>query len=294
MTLKSKLPGALSRTPDPAGETLVAHTVMESDEPTRKRAQSFALPFLSHYPVAKQLQILGSALLFAMLLIAIVVFRDGRQSAYGTAYIATAADMGMLSQRLAKASSLALLGDPTAFKQLKDSRDSFGTSLDRLINGGELGTTQVPPSPASVYPQLQALTDAWEKTDKNAARLLEMEKNLISLGKDVALINDKNPQLLERSEQIAALKLQSSAGSREIAAANQLVMLTQRIAKNASALLVGDAIDSEIAFLLGKDTNSFRDIMTALSKGSEILRITATADANTRQKLGELDTIQRV
>jgi twitching motility protein PilJ len=64
-----------------------------------------------------------------------------------------------------------------------------------------------------------------------------MEKNLISLGKDVSSINDKNPQLLELSEQIAALKLQSSAGVREIAAANQLVMLTQRIAKNASALL---------------------------------------------------------
>jgi twitching motility protein PilJ len=86
-----------------------------------------------------------------------------------------------------------------------------------------------------------------------------MEKNLISLGKDVALINDKNPQLLDRSEQMAALKLQSSAGIRDIAAANQLVMLTQRIAKNANALLVGDAIDPEIAFLLGKDTNTFRD-----------------------------------
>jgi twitching motility protein PilJ len=47
-----------------------------------------------------------------MLLIAVVVYRDNRQATYGTAYIATAGDMRMLSQRLAKASSLALLGDP--------------------------------------------------------------------------------------------------------------------------------------------------------------------------------------
>jgi twitching motility protein PilJ len=98
----------------------------------------------------------------------VVVYRDNRQATYGTAYIATAGDMRMLSQRLAKASSLALLGDPAAFKQLRDSRDSFA-SLDRLISGGELGATLVPPSPASVQPQLQALTEAWEKTDKNAA-----------------------------------------------------------------------------------------------------------------------------
>jgi twitching motility protein PilJ len=140
-----------------------------------------------------------------------------------------------------------------------------------------------------VQPQLQALTQIWEKTDKNASRLLEIEKNLISLGKDVALINDKNPQLLDLSEHVAALKLQSSAGVREIAAANQLVMLTQRIAKNASALLLGDAIDPEIAFLLGKDTNTFRDTIQALSKGSEAMRIGATTDPDTKRKLGELD-----
>jgi twitching motility protein PilJ len=248
---------------------------MDAHQPTSgdQGKTPFSLPVLGRYPVAKQLQILGGTLLLVMLIIAAVVYRDDRQSTYGTAYIATAGDMGMLSQRLAKASSLALLGDAAAFKQLRDSRDSFVTSLDRLINGGELGATLVPASPASVHPQLLFLTEAWKKTDTNAGRLLEMEKNLISLGKDVASINDKNPQLLDRSEQIAALKLQSSAGIRDIAAANQLVMLTQRIAKNANALLVGDAIDAEIAFLLGKDTNTFRDLINALSKGSETLRI---------------------
>ncbi|MCB1931440.1 MAG: type IV pili methyl-accepting chemotaxis transducer N-terminal domain-containing protein [Candidatus Accumulibacter sp.] len=290
MTLNSKLPGPSSRMQDPAGETLVAHTVMDVDEPTNEEEIPFALPILGRYPVTKQLKILGGALLLTMLVIAVVVYRDDRQSTYGTAYIAAAGDMGMLSQRLAKASSLALLGDPMAFAQLRSSRDTFATNLDRLTSGGELGNTSVPPSPPAVQPQLATLTHAWEKTDKNAARLLEMEKNLISLGKDVASINDKNPQLLELSEQIAALKLQSSAGSREIAAANQLVMLTQRIAKNANALLVGDAIDSEIAFLLGKDTNTFRDLVNALSKGSDERRIAATSDAAIKQKLAELDT----
>ncbi len=186
MTLKSKLPSFLSGTTDPAGETLGDRTVMDSDAEMGDEEPPFALPLLGHYPVSKQLQILGGALLLVMLIIAVVVYRDDRQSTYGTAYIAAAGDMGMLSQRLAKASSLALLGDPAAFKQLRDSRDSFVTSLDRLINGGELGATLVPASPASVHPQLLFLSEAWAKTDKNAGRLLEMEKNLISLGKDVA------------------------------------------------------------------------------------------------------------
>ena len=39
--------------------------------------------------------------------------------------------------------------------------------------------------------------------------MIAQEKNLVSLGKDVATIDGKNPLLLELTEQIAALKLQS-------------------------------------------------------------------------------------
>ena len=290
MKFKPKLPAFLSRMTTAASETLVARTVIDPSEPVSKGTIPLLLPLLNRFPVVKQLQILGGCLVLVMLVIAVLAYRDDRQSAYNTAYIATAGEMRMLSQRLAKASSLALLGDTVAFKQLLESRDSFANYLERLTTGGELAATRVPPSPASVQGQLQTLTQIWEKTDKNASRLLEMEKNLVSLGKDIATINDKNPQLLELSEQIAALKLQGSASVREIAAANLLVMLTQRIAKNASALLLGDAIDPEIAFLLGKDTNTFRDTIQALTKGSDTLRISATTDADTRQKLNALDS----
>ncbi len=289
MAFKLTLPGFLSGNKAPADQTISAPTVMESARPASKGKSAPALGFLSQYSVTKQLQILGGALLLVMLVIAAIIYHDNRESAYGTTYIAASGEMRMLSQRLAKASSLALQGNPAAFKQLKESRDNFAEKLDRLSNGGEIGETAVPPSPEGVQPQLQALTEEWTKTDKNAAQLLEMEKNLISLGKDVATINNKNPQLLELSEQVAALKLQTGSGPREIAAANQLVMLTQRVAKNASALLVGDAIDPEVAFLLGKDTNTFRDLLNALSKGSDVLRIAATGDSDTRQKLGELE-----
>lgn len=289
MAFNLKLPAFLSGKKDPADQTISAPTVMDTAQSATTAKSAPLLSFLGQYSVTKQLQILGGALLLVMLIIAGTVYNNNRESTYGTVYVAASGEMRMLSQRLAKASSLALQGNPTAFKQLRDSRDNFATKLERLTKGGEISETTVPPSPDDVQPQLQALTQEWEKTDKNAAQLLEMEKNLISLGKDVSIINEKNPQLLELSEQVAALKLQTGASAREIAAANQLVMLTQRIAKNASALLVGDAIDPEVAFLLGKDTNTFRDLMNALAKGSEVLRITASTDGDTKQKLDELE-----
>ena len=280
----------LSGSNDATGQTASDTTIMDDAQPIATKKSVSGPGFLGQYSVIKQLQILGGAFLLIVVIIIAFVYRDNRESAFNSTYIATAGEMRMLSQRLAKASSLALQGNTSAFKQLRDSHSQFVTNLERLTKGGELAGTTVPPSPDDVQPQLQALTKTWSATDKDAVQLLDMETNLVALSKDVASITNKNPEMLELSEQVAALKLQSGAGVREIAAANQMVMLTQRIAKNASSLLVGDEISPEIAFLLGKDTNTFRELLNALQKGNENLRISGTTDADTKRKLGDLET----
>ena len=255
-----------------------APMTLSADAPSGKTQ----LPgFLSDKPVVEQMKILGGIFVALLLVIAGLVFQDSRESTHNTAYVAASGEMRMLSQRLAKASSLALQGNAGAFGQLKESRETFGRLFDRLANGGEIGGASVPPSPDSVRPQLDALAQLWTTTDKDAETVISQEANLIALGKNVATIDNKNSAMLELTEQLATLKLQGGAASREIASSSQLVMLTQRIAKNASALHVGDEINPEVAFLLGKDTNAFRDILGGLSKGSN--------DAESRSKLDSLD-----
>ncbi len=245
--------------------------------------------FLAKQPVVQQMKILGGIFVAVLLLIAVVVFHDNRESTHGTAYIAASGEMRMLSQRLAKASSLALQGNSVAFAQLAESRETFAQLLQRLTEGGEIGGVNVPASAGMMLTSIEALNQRWASTDKDAQAVIAQEKSLIALGRNVATIDNKNPAMLELTDQLAALKLQAGSSAREIAAANQLVMLTQRIAKNASALLVGDEINPEVAFLLGKDTNAFRDILAGLSKGNEMLRLSGNNDPESRAKLGELD-----
>jgi len=257
-------------------------TVAEGMSSSSTGGGSSLLPaFFTQQPVIQQMKTLGSIFVILMLAIATLVFVNTRDTTHGTAYVAAAGQMEMLSQRLGKASTLALQGNPAAFAQLKESRETFNHLLEILTSGGDLEGTNVPPTPADVRPQLEALTVLWTEADNDAKVVVGQEENLLALGKSVATIDNENSTMLELSEQVAALKLQSGASTKEIAAANQLVMLTQRIAKNASALLVGSDINPEVAFLLGKDTNSFRDILLGLSKGAN--------DADTREKLGELD-----
>ena len=227
------------------------------------------------------MKILGGifvALLFATV---VLVLNDNRKTTHGTVYLTAAGEMRMLSQRLAKASSLAVQGNPTAFAQLKDSQKKFSELLVRLKDGGRISDTSVPASPSAVSGELDALIALWDATSKNAESMLGQEQTLIGLGQNVGIIDTKNPVMLELTEQVAALKLQSNASIRDIAAANQLVMLTQRIAKNAAVIQGGEVLNPEVAVLLGKDTNNFRDTLASLQRN--------TGDLETRAKLAELE-----
>jgi twitching motility protein PilJ len=76
---------------------------------------------------------------------------------------------------------------------------------------------------------------------------------------------------------------------RQNAITAQMVMLTQRMAKNANTMLASDIVDPEVAFLLGKDTNTFRDTLQGLLQGNDVLRLARVSDAEMRTKLTELE-----
>jgi twitching motility protein PilJ len=239
---------------------------------------------------SRRLAFLCSVLAALVLLDAGLVVWDARDATLNTVYVAAVGKLRMLSQRLAKAAQQASQGNAAAFTQLRESRDAFGGTVQLFGTGGAASGVTLPPAPERLRPQLAALETEWKKTARNADLVLAEEKNLVGLGAAVRLINDNNPALLELADEIAALSVQTSGSARQNATAAHLVMLTQRMAKNANAMLAGDIVDPEVAFLLGKDTNTFRDLLQALLQGSEALRVARVGDAELRGKLGELET----
>ena len=239
---------------------------------------------------ARKLPLLVTLLVVLLLVDAAVVVYDVRQAAFNTLYVTAVGKIRMLSQRLAKAAQQASQGNREAFKQLRESRDEFGALLGLLANGGVTGGVSLPPSPARVRPMVDALQKEWQRTERNAGLVIREEPNLVALGAAVRSINENNPALLELADEITALSVQSGGATRQNAVSAQLVMLTQRMAKNANTMLASDVIDPEVAFLLGKDTNTFRDLLQGLLQGNEALRIARVSDADLRGKLGELET----
>jgi twitching motility protein PilJ len=238
----------------------------------------------------RKLQILITLLVALLAVDGVIVALDARQGTFGTLYIASVGKIRMLSQRLAKAAQQASQGNTEAFKQLKESRDEFASLMKLLAEGGTTAGTSLPPTSAASRPALETLDKEWKKTEKNAALVINEQANLVALGKAVRSINASNPTLLELADEISAMSVQAGGSLRQNAVTSQMVMLTQRMAKNANTMLAGDVVDPEVAFLLGKDTNTFRDTLQALLSGNEALRIARVADADMRGKLTELES----
>ncbi|MCX7218793.1 MAG: methyl-accepting chemotaxis protein [Burkholderiales bacterium] len=285
----------------PSSET---NELAQSDAPISKAAENHAdatfigdalekggdvrLPLIGHLPLQKQIRVLLISMGVALLLSGIFVFLNAKQSALISTQAQIAGDALMHSQRIGKAAPNAIQGNPAAFKQLDESRKELNSDLVVLLSGGAYQGRDVDAADTKLESVVKDTQKAWKNSDKAAKTILDLRKELTGFGQTLEKLNTLSPVLLELTEQISTLKLQGGGSSREIAASSQLVMLTQRLGRSANEFLVAEGVNPETAFLLGKDTNTFRDLVDGFLNGSEILRISATKDADTREKLTEL------
>jgi len=241
-------------------------------------------PLIGHLPIEKQYMLtLGAALGLIVLAAGLVTYSTIR-AGNKAEYIGTSTEMQMLSQRIAKGAQQAVLGTPEAFKQLKESRTLYKDDLSGLMNGNG----SIPASPQSIQPQLANLDKDWKPIASQIDLILGQEKTLVGLHKNVGNINKSSSTLLELSEQLVGRMNDANAPQRPTALASEMVMLTQRMAKNANTLLSSDVIDQDVAFQLGKDATTFKDIMNGLHDGSEKLRLSPVTDQDVRTKLEDL------
>ena len=209
--------------------------------------------------------------LFGLLVVCvgILIGLQNRQSANATVYVASAGELQMLSQQIAKAAQRGIQGDRDAFSELRNASQRFTYVLNTLRGGGELGERSVPASPETVQPALTALQERWVPIEQDVRWLIDGETSITTLDRSVAMINAFHPLLFDLTQAIARLKSEGNSSIREIALANNSVLITQRIAKNANSLMAGETIDPEAAFQMTQDPAAFNNTLAELLQLSE-------------------------
>ena len=245
-----------------------------------------SLPLLGRRTIAQHQRILLILLGLSVLVLAVVAYRAlGQADRVGQEVAATGQSL-MQSQRLAKSVSQALVGSPAAFPDVKESAEVLAKNVRGLKSGNDsMGLEAVADE---LQPTVDKATPLMERAEKNAATVMGQKDILTQVGNALRTINRQSSDLLEIAETVSSLKLQQNATSAEISASGQLVMLTQRIGKSANEFLTLEGVSPEAVFLLGKDLNSFKEIAQGLRDGSPELRLAASKDPQTRERLEAL------
>src|SRR5271157_5438442 len=119
--------------PPPGYDPLASVSIMEQLRTAASEArQPGRLPLIGHLPVAKQEQLLGALTLIFLLLGGVLLYLYITLAEKNATSASIATEMQMLSQRLARGTSLAVQGNAQAFESIRDSRDRFRADLDSL------------------------------------------------------------------------------------------------------------------------------------------------------------------
>ena len=243
--------------------------------------EEVTLPLLGTRSVQDHQRWLSRILGGALLLLAVSTFVSLQQANRASQQVAATGQSLMQSQRLAKSVSQALVGSKPAFAEVKESAGV----LVRSVNGLRNGDADIAALGGAYQGALQALAARVEQADQNAAVVLAQEGTLLQVADALRAINTQSSDMLETAETINALLLQRGSSAAELAASSQLVMLTQRIGKSANEFLTLEGVSPEAVFLLGKDLNTFQELVAGLLKGSDALRLSAVRDPQVRERL---------
>ncbi|ODU05057.1 MAG: chemotaxis protein [Thiobacillus sp. SCN 63-1177] len=238
--------------------TLIMQTVRKLADKEPGKA-----PLIGSLPVEKQYLYTGGTLIISLLLAAGFTIYSSLQLDNRTGYETRAGELKVLSQRLPLTAQQSVLGNAAAFKKLAAGKASFEATLKGLSEGDDA----VPASTGAARATLEKIEAQWKTFNPQVAQILAQQKNLVAMSVSIKRINDLSVDLQEVAEQLASQLADSGAGVREVSRANHLVMLSQRLPKNANLLLSAELIDPAVVMQLEKDTTSFRDTVQALMAG---------------------------
>jgi len=222
------------------------------------------VPLIGHLPVEKQYLYTGGTLIASLLLAAGFTIYSSVQLDNRTGYEARAGELEVLSQRLPLTAQQSVLGNAAAFGKLAEGRADFEKTLTALLEGDD----DIPASRGAARETVEKIGTQWKQFDPLVGQILSQQKNLVAMNENVKRINALSVDLQEVAEQLAGQLADAGTGVREVSRANHLVMLSQRMPKNANLLLSADLIDPEVVLQLEKDTTSFRDAVQALMEGA--------------------------
>lgn len=182
------------------------------------------------------------------------------------------------SERIALMSLRATTGDATAFSALERARVRAHDAAARLGEPAAAGD-------AATYAEA---VRHWKALETHVEAMRAQRDRIAEAARIARAVNERGPALHDAAEQLAGTMARSNAGAGEIAAAQRLALLTERLGQSAALLLLAAQIEPELPASLRADADAIDDILRGLLDGGEPLRLAAQRNVEVRRQLGAL------
>jgi len=231
------------------------------------------------------------AALFVVLILSIILLFANfaylnTQANHDKQYIGHAGELRVLSQRIAKNATEAASGKAVAFRLLSEARNDFEQRWSFLKKGDP--NTGLPPAPAAVRNEMDAVQRDWETLRKNTDVILSSEQTVLSLHQVAATLAETVPQLQVEYEKVVEILLQSGAPAAQVAVAQRQALLAERILGSVNTVLAGDDASVQAADAFGRDANRFGQVLEGMLGGNPAIQVTRVEDPDARARLGEI------
>ncbi len=234
--------------------------------------------------------ILLTALLIASIVLSLLAFiHVTTWDAHDRQYLLRAMEQRVLSQRVAKYTLAASIGDKKAFSWLRETRDRFDQILLELKQGAP--EDDLPAHPPQVEPELAELEAAWQKLSANTDVVLAGQDAVLLVREYANVIAETVPKLQRLADAIAKQLVEQGAAPRQIYIVSELPMLAQRIGNNASQVLAGGEAATTAIDQFAQDVDRFGSIVNGLNKGDERLGIEQIQEEGLRKRVAELSQL---
>jgi twitching motility protein PilJ len=245
-----------------------------------------SLPLIGHLSLPRQLRLLLIGAVFGIALTILSLWQHAASNTVSASQTQIASDALMHSQRVGKAAPTALRGSAEAFGELQESQALLGRDLGLLFRGGEFDGHTIPAPAGELASALKEANAKWTASGNAAATILKMKPQLTLFARDLKQADVAAPRL--QAALGDALARQAQGGSaRELAALGRLMMLAERLSKNAGQFLAPGRLDPADAARLREDSAAFQENLDGLLDGSTALGLAPLREPGLRAKLDE-------
>ena len=263
------------------------NTIMErADLPEGSEEEHLKpLPVIGHLPARKQMAILLSVMVLSSVLFLLVAFFANQSSGRSAEMRAIATEMSMLSQRLSRGLTQAMLGNSEGFDIMENAFKRFDINLEALENktGFLVGKTK----------ELVEIRETWDSTFRPAPgkpsiiSLLDQRNSLVALNARLSQANSVDALLDAQTREFAQLGA-GRLSAREEGFAQQLPLLALRMSRYSNLLISGESYNPEWVPQLSSAVDRFGKLVTAFRQGDGTLGISAVGDPDLIRVLGRI------